>query len=95
MYARSPKVVKPGFLRARGFFPNRLGRGCNGHGSQMVTPAEGVETEEQRNKLRQLGCSLMQGYLFSPAMPACNSSSFLPNLNHRPEPTGSQAPRSC
>jgi diguanylate cyclase (GGDEF)-like protein len=36
---------------------------------QMATTAEGVETEVQREILRQLGCSQMQGYLFSPAIP--------------------------
>jgi diguanylate cyclase (GGDEF)-like protein len=37
---------------------------------RMVTTAEGVETEFQREILRRLGCSQMQGYLFSPAIPA-------------------------
>jgi EAL domain-containing protein (putative c-di-GMP-specific phosphodiesterase class I) len=37
---------------------------------QMVTTAEGVETEAQRKALKQLGCSQMQGYLFSPALGA-------------------------
>ncbi|WFU81686.1 EAL domain-containing protein [Bradyrhizobium sp. CIAT3101] len=36
----------------------------------MATTAEGVETEAQREVLRQLGCSQMQGWLFSPAVPA-------------------------
>src|SRR5947209_20304896 len=36
----------------------------------MTTTAEGVETEAQREALRALGCSEMQGYLFSPAKPA-------------------------
>src|SRR5207249_1335721 len=31
----------------------------------MTTTAEGVETEEQQRILRELGCSEMQGYLFS------------------------------
>jgi diguanylate cyclase (GGDEF)-like protein/PAS domain S-box-containing protein len=34
---------------------------------KMATTAEGVETEEQRNMLRQLQCGEMQGFLFSPA----------------------------
>ena len=33
----------------------------------MITTAEGVETEQQRDMLRLLGCSEMQGWLFSPA----------------------------
>jgi diguanylate cyclase (GGDEF)-like protein/PAS domain S-box-containing protein len=36
----------------------------------MTTTAEGVETELQRELLRTLGCTEMQGYLFSPAKPA-------------------------
>jgi diguanylate cyclase (GGDEF)-like protein/PAS domain S-box-containing protein len=35
----------------------------------MTTTAEGVETEEQREALRALGCTEMQGYLFSAAKP--------------------------
>jgi diguanylate cyclase (GGDEF)-like protein len=35
----------------------------------MTTTAEGVETEAQRQMLRALGCSEMQGYLFSPPKP--------------------------
>jgi diguanylate cyclase (GGDEF)-like protein len=36
----------------------------------MTTTAEGVETEAQRELLRALGCTEMQGYLFSKAVPA-------------------------
>jgi diguanylate cyclase (GGDEF)-like protein/PAS domain S-box-containing protein len=35
----------------------------------MTTVAEGVETDAQRSLLRQLGCTEMQGYLFSAARP--------------------------
>ena len=35
----------------------------------MATTAEGVETEEQRQRLRALGCMEMQGFLFSAARP--------------------------
>jgi len=35
----------------------------------MTTTAEGVETEQQRQRLRALGCTEMQGYLFSAAKP--------------------------
>jgi diguanylate cyclase (GGDEF)-like protein len=37
---------------------------------KMITTAEGVETEAQRFLLRELGCTQMQGYLFSAARPA-------------------------
>lgn len=43
----------------------------------MTTTAEGVETEQQRTILRELGCSQMQGYLFSPAVPAEKLSKLL------------------
>jgi diguanylate cyclase (GGDEF)-like protein len=36
----------------------------------MTTTAEGVETQEQLDALRTLGCTQMQGYLFSAAVPA-------------------------
>jgi diguanylate cyclase (GGDEF)-like protein len=36
----------------------------------MTTTAEGVETKQQLELLRALGCAEMQGYLFSPAKPA-------------------------
>jgi len=39
------------------------------HRLGMRTTAEGVETEEQRQKLRELGCTEMQGYLFSRPQP--------------------------
>jgi len=35
----------------------------------MTTTAEGVETEAQRQVLKRLGCSEMQGYLFSRPKP--------------------------
>jgi len=43
----------------------------------MTTTAEGVETIEQRDLLRALGCSEMQGYLFSAAKPAAQIRELL------------------
>jgi EAL domain-containing protein (putative c-di-GMP-specific phosphodiesterase class I) len=37
---------------------------------QITTTAEGVETELQAQELRALGCSEMQGYLFSHPLPS-------------------------
>lgn len=39
---------------------------------RMTTTAEGVETAGQRDVLRRLGCTEMQGYLFSAARPAAD-----------------------
>jgi diguanylate cyclase (GGDEF)-like protein len=50
----------------------------------MTTTAEGVETKQQRELLRALGCSEMQGYLFSPAKPAAEVRQLF--LTHRKQP---------
>jgi diguanylate cyclase (GGDEF)-like protein/PAS domain S-box-containing protein len=42
----------------------------------IITIAEGVETTEQRDFLRKLGCTEMQGYLFSPPVPASELPKF-------------------
>jgi diguanylate cyclase (GGDEF)-like protein len=49
--------------------------------SNMMTTAEGVEQEWQRELLRELGCNEMQGYLFSPPIPATDVRRLL--LSHR------------
>jgi len=51
---------------------------------QMTTTAEGVETQQQRELLRALGCAEMQGYLFSPAKPAAE----IRQLFHREQSAG-------
>jgi diguanylate cyclase (GGDEF)-like protein len=47
----------------------------------MTTTAEGVETKAQQELLRALGCSEMQGYLFSPPKPAAEIRQLL--FSHR------------
>ncbi|HAU5637867.1 oxygen-sensing cyclic-di-GMP phosphodiesterase DosP [Citrobacter amalonaticus] len=41
-----------------------------GHSLELAIVAEGVETQEQMDLLRQLRCPVIQGYLFSPPLPA-------------------------
>ena len=41
--------------------------------------AEGVETEQQRGLLTQIGCDYGQGYLFSMPLPANDFEQFLTN----------------
>jgi diguanylate cyclase (GGDEF)-like protein/PAS domain S-box-containing protein len=45
----------------------------------MTTTAEGVETERQKKMLRALGCTEMQGYLFSAARPGPEVRKLLGN----------------
>ena len=42
----------------------------------MTTTAEGVETEEQLDRVREQGCTEVQGYLFSPPLPASAAALF-------------------
>ncbi len=47
------------------------------HGLNLAVVAEGVETEEQCNVLKNLNCELMQGYLFSCAVSAEDGTQLL------------------
>ena len=58
---------------------------------RMTTTAEGVETAEQRQRLRELGCSEMQGYLFSAPKPAAEIRQLL--RTHRQNPVASASGR--
>jgi diguanylate cyclase (GGDEF)-like protein len=48
----------------------------------MVTTAEGVETQQQVDLLRALGCTQMQGWLFSAAKPAAEIRALLQRREH-------------
>jgi diguanylate cyclase (GGDEF)-like protein/PAS domain S-box-containing protein len=50
---------------------------------QMTTTAEGVETAQQLDELRKLGCTEMQGYLFSPAVPVSKLAPLLSSPERR------------
>lgn len=44
---------------------------------EVPTIAEGVETEEQMSELKKMGCDIIQGYFFSPPVPADEFESFI------------------
>jgi diguanylate cyclase (GGDEF)-like protein len=60
---------------------------------RMTTTAEGVETAQQQQLLRELGCSEMQGYLFSPPKPAADIRQLLIAHRRGPVAAGSGRPR--
>ena len=47
------------------------------HALGMTVVAEGVETEEQAELLRELGCDLAQGYLYSRPAPLARVEAWL------------------
>ncbi len=47
------------------------------HSLNLKVVAEGVDSEEQAQLLQQKGCDEMQGFLFSPAVPASEFAGFL------------------
>jgi len=48
----------------------------------MATTAEGVETAEQLDSLKNEGCTEVQGFLFSPPRPASEVAALLSRLNY-------------
>ena len=51
-----------------------------GHQLGLSVVAEGVETEEVSAVLRAMGCDVMQGFLFSPAVPASEALDLIEGL---------------
>jgi diguanylate cyclase (GGDEF)-like protein len=49
----------------------------------MTTVAEGVETQEQLELVRELGCDRIQGYIFSPPVPARDFAALLAERRSR------------
>ena len=50
---------------------------------EMATIAEGVETERQLEMVRSLGCTEMQGFVFSPPRPASEIARLLVSTSER------------
>jgi EAL domain-containing protein (putative c-di-GMP-specific phosphodiesterase class I) len=56
------------------------------HHLKISVVAEGVETEEQVQFLSEFGCEELQGFLFSPPVPANEFVRFLePGKSEEPE----------
>jgi EAL domain-containing protein (putative c-di-GMP-specific phosphodiesterase class I) len=49
------------------------------HGLRLKVVAEGVETQAQADLLRDIGCELAQGYLYSKPVPAETIEQLLSN----------------
>ena len=43
----------------------------------LLTVAEGVETKEQLERLREIGCDLIQGYYYSKPLPKSRLAEFM------------------
>ena len=52
-----------------------------GHQLGMTVVAEGVETEDVCSVLRTMGCDTMQGFLFSPAVPASEAIGLMDGIH--------------
>lgn len=50
------------------------------HGIGMNVVVEGVETQEQLERLRDIGCDYVQGYYFAKPMPVFKYEELLKNL---------------
>jgi diguanylate cyclase (GGDEF)-like protein len=68
-----------------------------GHSLGMSMTAEGVETEEQLNAVREQGCDEVQGFLFSPPIPPAAVQALLEGTEGRGfgerRPLGAEAAR--
>jgi EAL domain-containing protein (putative c-di-GMP-specific phosphodiesterase class I) len=53
-----------------------------GRSLSVKTTAEGVETQEQLDRLREEGCTDVQGYLFSGPRPASELPALIERLQH-------------
>ncbi|HCA9813667.1 TPA: EAL domain-containing protein [Klebsiella pneumoniae] len=59
-----------------------------GHNLDMVVVAEGVESISQWNCLKHMGCPVIQGYLFSGALPAGTVPDWIRSFRKKVEQQG-------
>jgi EAL domain-containing protein (putative c-di-GMP-specific phosphodiesterase class I) len=64
------------------------------HGLRLKVVAEGVETEAQAEMLKDIGCELGQGYLYSKPVPAETIEQLLSNAANASDNTRAKADRS-
>jgi predicted signal transduction protein with EAL and GGDEF domain len=64
-------------------------RGAIGVGRElgMEVYGEGIETEEERTRMREQGCAIGQGYLFARPLPAGDAALLLREQATRPDPS--------
>jgi EAL domain-containing protein (putative c-di-GMP-specific phosphodiesterase class I) len=64
-----------------------------GKGLDILTTAEGIETQDQLNDLTSMGCDLGQGYLFGKAVKAAEASDlfYAEGAGHRFSPPGTES----
>ena len=62
-----------------------------GKGLDILTTAEGIETNEQLRALTRMGCNLGQGYLFGKAVPANDALKMLESQAAQPQKRSRQA----
>ncbi len=63
-------------------------RAASASSLNMISTAEGVETQQQLDQLQSVGCTEMQGYLFSHARPAADIVRLFLQPVEQPAPAG-------
>ena len=54
-----------------------------GHALNLSVVAEGIETAEESQHIRTLGCEVGQGYYFAKPLPTMEADTFLRQHGHR------------